>query len=466
MAYENILAAMGRSMMSSVSTTIGGRFSGGGNGRGVAVGGRRIDGLASGISALAGLTGHRRQASSKHLALLDETERGRSIDSGYLLRSSSFSYALEDDTGTGGLRWAIWGAGDWQYFQGEPEVDASYDGSLKTAYVGVDVATQGRWLAGIALSHSIGQSDYDVTVASGSLETSLTSVLPYVRWSSNGCCTEVWSILGLGTGEIEVEDAASDLSMRMGMVGMRSRLASSDGLGLDVVGDAGLLRLSTSDSESASLSDIAGDAQRIRIGLEGSRSSTLGGGTTVTPYTQVAGRYDGGNGQTGQGLEVSGGLRLSGSRIGINAQGRYLAVHSADGYKENGISLVAYLRPSAGGQGLSMSVAPRLGASGESGMMWRERPLSGTSIRGGSGARAFKAEVGYGLAFPSGGLLMTPFGEMYLTGDDRRQMRLGARFGAAERDSRNVSLELSGMRVDRRGGESDHRIGLVGRMSF
>ena len=124
-----------------------------------------------------------------------------------------------------------------------------------------------------------------------------------------------------------MEDATSDLSM--GMVGMRSRLASSGGLGLDVVGDAGLLRLSTSDSESASLSDIAGDAQRVRIGLEGSRSSTLGGGTTVIPYAQVAGRYDGGNGQTGQGLEVSGGQRLSGNRIGINAQGRFLALDSA-----------------------------------------------------------------------------------------------------------------------------------------
>ena len=466
MAYENILAAMGRSMLSSVSTTIGGRFSGG-SGRGVAVGGRRIDGLASGISALAGLTGHRRQASSKHLALMDDSEHRRSLDSGYLLRSSSFSYALEDHTSTGGLRWAVWGAGDWQNFQGEPEADASYDGSLKTAYVGVDMATQGSWLAGIALSHSLGQSDYDVTVASGSLETSLTSVLPYLRWSSNGCCTEVWSILGLGTGEVEVADASSDLSMRMGMVGMRSRLASSGGLGLDVVGDAGLLRLSTSDSESASLSDIAGDAQRVRIGLEGSRSSTLRGGTTVTPYAQVAGRYDGGNGQTGQGLEVSGGLRLSGNRIGINAQGRFLAVHSAEGYKENGISLVAYLRPGGGSQGLSMSVAPRIGAAtGDSGMMWRERPLSGASINGGRDARALKAEVGYGLAYPSMGLLMTPFGEMYLAGDDRRQMRLGARFGGVENNSRKVSLELSGMRVDRRGGESDHRLGLIGRMSF
>ena len=467
-AYTNILSAMGRSMLSSVSTTIGGRFAGGGA-QGVAVGGRRIDGLASGISALGGLTGHRGQVTSREMTLINDAQYRNSVIGDYLLRTSAFSYAFDDQTATGGLRWGVWGAGDWQNFQGEPAADASYDGSMKSAYIGVDMATRQSWMAGVALSYAMGQSDYDVTVASGSLETSLTSVLPYVRWSGEGSRTDVWSILGIGTGNADNGVDASDLAMRMGMVGVRSQLASTGGMGLDVVGDAGLLRLSTADGESATLSDITASVQRLRVGLEGSRSTTLAGGTTVTPYAQVAGRYDGGDGQTGQGLEVSGGLRLAGGRVGVNAQGRFLAVHSAEGYSENGISVVAFLNPNADGRGLSMSVAPRIGAStGDSGMMWQERPLSGsgTSIRGGNDARAFKAEVGYGLASSSGGLLMTPFGEMYITGEDRRQVRIGTRLGATGIDARKVSLELSGMRIDRRGGDSDHRIGLVGRMSF
>ena len=194
--------------------------------------------------------------------------------------------------------------------------------------------------------------------------------------------------MGLGTGEVDVEDATSDLSMRMAMLGMRTRLAGTDGVALDVVGDAGLARLSTTDSESASLGDINADAQRVRVGLEGSRSAKLAGGTTITPYAQLAGRYDGGSGQAGEGLEVSGGLRLSGGRVGLNAQGRFLAVHTADGYSENGFSLVASLSPGAGGTGLSLSVAPRVGAgTGDSGMMWRERPLEGPSMSGRNNAR-------------------------------------------------------------------------------
>ena len=466
-AYTNILAAMGRSMLSGVSATIGGRFAAGGHGQGVVVDGRRIDGLASGVTALAGLTGHGRQAASKEMALLTGPERRRGASGDYLLRTSSFSYALEDRTGSGGLRWSVWGAGDLQNFQGEPGADASYDGDLKSAYLGFDLATGRSWLMGIALSRVTGQSDYDVTVASGSLESRLTAVLPYLRWTCPTGFTEVWSIVGIGAGEAEVEDGTSDLSMRMGMLGARSRLASSGGLGLDLVGDAGLVRLSTSDSESAALRDITTGVQRIRVGLEGSRATALAGGATVTPYAQVAGRYDGGDGQTGQGLEVSGGLRLTGGRVGLDARGRFLAVHTAEGYSENGVSLVAYLRAKADGRGLSMSVAPRMGAgTGDSGMMWRERPLADSALRGGIRARSLQAEVGYGLASSPTGLLLTPFGDLYLDGDERRQVRLGARIGAADLGSRIGSLELSGARIDRRGGASDHRIGLIGRMSF
>ena len=253
--------------------------------------------------------------------------------------------------------------------------------------------------------------------------------------------------------------------MRMAMAGLRTRLAGTGGARLDLVGEGGLARLSTSESESASLGDIDADARRVRIGLEGSRPATLAGETTITPYAQLAGRYDGGTGQSGQGLEVSGGLRLSGGRVAVNARGRFLAVHTAEGYSENGFSLVASLSPGAGGTGLSMSVAPRIGAgTGDSGMMWSDRPLAGSSSDGRNNARALRAVVGYGLAYPSIGMLMTPFGEMYLSGDDLRRMRLGARL--APSGAGGASLELSGVRIDRQGGASDHRIGLLARMSF
>ncbi len=463
-AYKDIFAAMGRGMLSSVSATIGGRFAGGGY-QGVVVGGRRIDGPAAAVAAVAGATGHRRQASSRGMALMDDGRRPNGVRGNHQLRTSLFSYTF-DDQAEDGLRWGLWGAGDWQRFQDEHAAGASYDGHTSTAYLGADLATGQRWMAGIALSYAMGQSDYDITVASGSLEASLASILPYARWTGHGNRTQVWSILGLGTGNVEDGTGSSDLGMRLGMAGLRTRLADSGSIGMDVVGDAGLLRLSTSGSGSAALGDLAASVQRIRIGLEGSLSASMGGGTTATPYAQVAGRYDGGDGQTGQGVEVSGGLRLAGTRVGVDARGRFLAVHSHERYRENGFSLVAYLKPDADGRGLSMSVAPRTGAdAGDSGLMWRDRPLAGSALRGRGDARSFRAEVGYGLV-SSSNLLLTSFGEMQLYGDARRQVRIGTRVGAPARSLHSGSLELSGARVDRRGGSVHHRIGLIGRMRF
>ncbi|MDE2729452.1 MAG: hypothetical protein OXI19_15615 [Gemmatimonadota bacterium] len=86
-----------------------------------------------------------------------------------------------------------------------------------------------------------------------------------------------------------------------------------------------------------------------------------------------------------------------------------------------------------------------------------------------------KAEIGYGLArFASSDILMTPFGAMDVAGDDRRRMRVGARFGSVGASTAAgaaggvgaLSFELAGERIEGYGRTPDHRIGLIGRMSF
>ena len=121
----------------------------------------------------------------------------------------------------------------------------------------------------------------------------------------------------------------------------------------------------------------------------------------------------------------------------------------------------------AGGQGLSMSLAPRMGADTEmSNNMWREDSRSDVRLTSRSGA-AVKAEIGYGLVHPMmSSLLVTPFGTMDMAGSDQRRMRLGARFGSIGDTTSVLSFELAGERIQRSGSTADHRIGLLGRMSF
>jgi hypothetical protein len=472
MVYTDILAAMGRNILSSVSQTIGGRFSVNAAERQIALANRRVDGMSSGMEALIGLTGT--QAATKY-GITDDTlelNRRQAVSTRELVRGTSFYYALDDAPqggADGGLAFTIWGAGDWNAFEGSPSATSSYNGTMVSGYLGVDVSKTASWIAGVAVGRSMGEADYDVTVTDGTLEATLNSVYPYAHWTGPGCCIEVWGVGGFGTGEVEVPDGTSDLSMSMGMVGVRAQLVGSatNGLDLDLIGDAGIAKLTTAESASASLSDLEASVQRVRVGLEASRTSNMGGGMLFTPFAQVAGRYDGGDGQTGNGLEVAGGLRIAGGRAGLEARGRLLAMHTGEEVKEHGVSVVAFIRAAGGGQGLSMSIAPRLGADTDvSGDMWREQPLDDVRLSSRSGA-GVKAEIGYGVVTPGiSTLLLTPFGQMDMASEDQRRMRLGARFGSIGDTTSVISFELAGERIESTTRDPDLRIGLIGRMSF
>ena len=97
-----------------------------------------------------------------------------------------------------GPRWTVWGQSDLQSFAGEHSPTARYDGDLWTTYVGVDARLSERWLAGVAVSRSRGNGDWNVGASTGRLTTTLTSVQPYLRWSDGG--TTIWATGGGGPG--------------------------------------------------------------------------------------------------------------------------------------------------------------------------------------------------------------------------------------------------------------------------
>ena len=473
MVHTDILAAMGRGILSSVSNTIGGRFSVSAAERQIALGNRRVDGVAAGLEAVISLTGTRE---TKKYGMDGRTmeQTGRlPVSTRELMRGTSFYYALDNAPQGGvfdGMNYTIWGAGDWNAFEGAASQTAKYDGSLISGYFGMDVSKAGSWMAGVAVGRTMGTSDYDVAVAEGTLEATLNSAYPYVLWQGSDYIIDVWGIGGFGTGEVESSGMASDLSMRMVLIGTRALLAGSviKGLDLSVIGDAGFASLSTAAGESASLSELDAGIYRVRFGLEGSGTFRTDNGMLVTPFAQVAGRYDGGDGQAGSGLEVASGVHIVRGRTGVEARGRLLAMHSGDEVAERGVSLAAYVKPfGSGGQGFSMAVVPRIGADTDvSGDMWRDEPMEGLRRPSRSGV-GMKAEIGYGLAHSAmRDVLVTPFGAMDMAGDDRRRMRLGARFGSIGDTAGALSLELAGERVDGYGLTPDHRIGLIGRMSF
>ena len=148
------------------------------------------------------------------------------------------------DAAGGGGGWRLWGQGDLQTFAGDPAPERGYEGGLRTGWAGLDRALGERSLAGVAVARSRGGGDWRAGAAEGRLETSLTAVHPYLRWSDGS--TSVWTMAGGGRGSAKNARATgrlgeSGLDLGLGLVEIRRRFAG----GLALRADAAWARLAT-----------------------------------------------------------------------------------------------------------------------------------------------------------------------------------------------------------------------------
>ena len=455
---RRVLAEMARRAMSGALDTIGARFG--------AVGG-------SGLS-LAGQPVSLESVASVADGVGMAVWNNQSLALGELLGESAFSLRLaaNEEAGDGvnseGPLWSVWGRGDLASFAGGREEETHYDGWLRSGWLGID-ARSGRWVAGMAVSHEQGQADYGATVAAaaddrplqGRLETSLTALYPYGRWTlANGL--ELQGVVGVGWGEAHHTPAdeqreTGPLSMRMASLGVRKSLPDVAGLALALRADAAVTRIETGDGPEV-IHNLSADSWRLRTGLEASRRFAMEGEAFLEPFLEAAARQDGGDGLEGSGVELAGGLRYSAPNVAVELRGRWLAAHSEEGAEEQGISLTARYGPGADGQGLFFALSPRWGAAtGGAQALWGEDlPVLSTASAGNSGA--VDAQVGYGFVLPQGGAL-TPFAEVGLAGADSRRLRLGTRYAAAV-TGLEMAVELAGERRESGDAAAEHALQL------
>ena len=342
--------------------------------------------------------------------------------------------------GSGAAGAVMWGGGSRRSLALDKE-SLDWSGDLFSAHVGVDAPLGEGLRGGLALSWFEGEIDYtdrsgDEAIA-GVHESRLAAVHPYAGWTgADG--SRLWGALGYGEGEIEIADA--EVRERFGVqkgdsafVGVAAGgsvpVASANGLTLALKGSGEATRYSVKDNGSA-IEGVSVKTQRLRLAAEGSRTWALTGGGTLTPSLEVGARWDGGDGETGAGVELGGGLEWLSDGLSVEARGRMLAAHEGD-VEEWGVSGSARLSPGSGGRGLSFTLSPRWGAS-ESGLarLWDEGMTGGASSGDDTDADTarLEAEVGYGIGFWEGSGLATPHAGVGYGNDGERRWRLGTRF--------------------------------------
>ena len=370
-----------------------------------------------------------------------------------LLARSSFTLPLDaaDDGGSGPFgNLTLWGSGDLRNLSGGGGRTVDYDGDVVSANLGIDARLGADMLAGVALSRSRGSVDYTAANASGELTTTLTSINPYLGWQMQDGMN-LWAMAGYGSGEVEIVDPAGtqarDLTQQMVAAGASGTLVSSDELieggttRLKLKGETASTRAEVDGSGSSPSTSLS--VSRHRLMLEGSHDQELASGATLTPSIEIGMRFEGGDGETGNGVEAGGRLRYSDAASGLTLEGRIrtLLTHSGD-YEEWGVSGLARLDPGAAGRGLAISLQPAWGrTAGGVQSLWENRQIAGAAFADQADVRV-NAEIGYRLVAGRGLGMVTPYAGIGLVGERARSWRAGARWQL----SSDAKLSLEGTR--------------------
>ena len=490
------LSRFGRTVAGQVVDAVTSRLSGPTGGSQVTLGGQSIDlssqsaDSADARRTLAGALGAAEEddplagpgpLEAARAGSWDDPESGgtvRSLTGRELLLGSSFHLAAGGGE-AGGPGYAAWGRIAVGGFDAEAPAEKGtvrLDGEVTTGILGADAQWE-RWLAGVALSVSEGEGSFDQPgVDSGTVESSLTSVNPYVRYEASDRLS-VWGLLGYGTGDMTITQAANDkrdhrivtrtdLMLRLGAAGARGVLLEADedgGIDLALRGDAFLVQM---ESEAAANTvETKADASRLRLVLEAGRSFALGPGAVLAPGLEVGLRHDGGDAETGTGVEVGGRIRYTDADSGltVEANARTLVAHEDSGYREWGAGGSVRLDPGASGRGLSLTIAPVWGTP-SSGVdrLWSARDAAGL-VRDEEfeAERRLEGEVGYGLAAFGGAFTGTPNLGFGLS-DSARVYRLGWRLTPAARGDSGFEVNLDATRREAAGDDAvpEHAIRL------
>lgn len=204
-------------------------------------------------------------------------------------------------------------------------------------------------------------------------------------------------------------------------------------------------------------------ATRVRLAVEGSRSFVTGSGT-LTPSLELGVRHDGGDAETGTGVEVGAGLRYTDGPVTVEGSVRTLVAHQEAGYEEWGASGAVRIDPGPSGTGLSLTVAPVWGAaSGGPERLWSLADARRLAPQDGFEAgRRLETEVGYGLALEGAPGVVTPYVGLSLSDGTGRAWRGGARWKVAP----GAAVSLEGTRQESYSGAPEHGVMLRGSLSW
>ena len=358
----------------------------------------------------------------------------------------------------------LWGGGDYRAIGGNGDA-TDWDGSLFSARLGADARVRANLLTGAALSWTQGDFEYgaladDPTAGGGDYTLRMTSLTPYVGWSvvpAGGL--DVWATAGYGWGEVSITDTivdalqTSDATTVMVGGGVSAQVLKTRTSRVRVKGE--LMQTSMDLDGHDRIGALTVEARRARLQVEGRHEYELAGGGRLGGTLEAGLRRDGGDGLTGTGAEMGGGVQYRHPTQGVtlSGQGRVLLGHTSN-YEDWGIGAALTVIPGQGGEGLALRLSPTYGQTvTNTAQLWDQSAANLTGTDAAVVGQRMDAEVGYGLAIADGQSLLTPYGKL-TWGAGTRDYRLGSRLTLAS----GLNLSLESRRGETPGAAAEHGV--------
>ena len=390
---------------------------------------------------------------------------------------------------TGGTA-AFWGRASRSTFDGTERGDGTaitLDGTVTTALLGADYA-RGDWLFGLALTQSTSDGSYASTgdnpcsttnaptpvrcdgavrAGDGDLDAQLTAAIPYAALDATPRL-KLWGAAGRGAGEVTLKTLdrryRADTEWTMAAAGLRGTVLTPppEGAGPELALTADALWTRTASDRTRDLLASRSDVTRLRLGVEGRYRLAFDGESQLTPTLEAGVRHDGGDAETGLGLELGGGLAWSAPTLGLSLDlsGRTLIAHEDDDFTDRGLAAALTFDPRPeSARGPSLSLRQDVGDRAEGGLdaLFAPDPLADRTES--DAAARWTLEGAWGFSALGGRFTASPHAALGLS-PDTRETTLGWRLTPAAPAAPDLTFGVKATRREEDTEPPAHTVGI------
>ena len=363
---------------------------------------------------------------------------------------NTFSFSLTGNRDAAGGSVGIWGQVAQNSYAGR-EDKILLDGKVTSSIAGVDYGA-GDWLGGIAVSASSGTGNYHSNNGevngslSGNLKAKLISLTTYGAGDISER-TQIWGAVSHGLGSLiltlrDNESEKTNLAWNMAAGGMSSMLREYYGGrgGLHLVADAFWTSAKSDRIESLAASQAT--VTQLRFGLKSHWNLKIHN-SILSPTLALRLRHDGGDVETGLGVELGAGLvwKIPGSGFSLDLSSRHLLTHKEKDMKVDGFSAGVSFGPDLeSSRGLSVSLRYEQDGKASDGIdAMLANGLSSNRSESDHKTETLRLDAAYGLPAFGGSFTGTPHAGVALF-EEGRDIYLGWRLAPADQNPYNFSM--------------------------